>query len=412
MHNDIIVGLDLGTTKVCVIVAAEEEGGNLNILGIGRSPSEGLTRGVVTNIDKTVKSIQRAVEEAQAQSGIKVKRVNVGIAGEHIQSFQSRGVIAISNADNEIMQSDVDRLIEDTKRVALPSDRQILHVIPQEFIIDGQDGVHDPVGMSGVRMEANVHIITGLVTAAQNIYKCVQRTGLDVEDMVLEPLASSYAILDDEEKEVGVVLIDIGGGTTDLAVFEERTIRHTYDSGIAGQKVTDDIRKGLGVLKEQAERLKREFGCAYMPSIIDTEEITLPGIGGRPPLEIDNRLLCQIIQPRMEEILEIAAMEIKRSGYSKHLSAGAVLTGGGSLVKGTVDLAQEVLGMPVKLGIPTGFRAGLVKEVENPIYSTAVGLILHRLKNNEQATLEFNGKSKGASVKKIIDRMKGWFDEL
>lgn len=412
MHNDIIVGLDLGTTKVCVIVAAEEDGGNLNILGIGRSPSEGLTRGVVTNIDKTVKSIQRAVEEAQAQSGIKVKRVNVGIAGEHIQSFQSRGVIAISNADNEIMQSDVDRLIEDTKRVALPSDRQILHVIPQEFIIDGQDGVHDPVGMSGVRMEANVHIITGLVTAAQNIYKCVQRTGLDVEDMVLEPLASSYAILDDEEKEVGVVLIDIGGGTTDLAVFEERTIRHTYDSGIAGQKVTDDIRKGLGVLKEQAERLKREFGCAYMPSIIDTEEITLPGIGGRPPLEIDNRLLCQIIQPRMEEILEIAAMEIKRSGYSKHLSAGAVLTGGGSLVKGTVDLAQEVLGMPVKLGIPTGFRAGLVKEVENPIYSTAVGLILHRLKNNEQATLEFNGKSKGAGVKKIIDRMKGWFDEL
>lgn len=412
MHNDIIVGLDLGTTKVCVIVAAEEEGGNLNILGIGRSPSDGLTRGVVTNIDKTVKSIQRAVEEAQAQSGIKIKRVNVGIAGEHIQSFQSRGVIAISNADNEIMQSDVDRLIEDTKRVALPSDRQILHVIPQEFIIDGQDGVHDPVGMSGVRMEANVHIITGLVTAAQNIYKCVQRAGLDVEDMVLEPLASSYAILDDEEKEVGVVLIDIGGGTTDLAVFEERTIRHTYDSGIAGQKVTDDIRKGLGVLKEQAERLKREFGCAYMPSIVDTEEITLPGIGGRPPLEIDNRLLCQIIQPRMEEILEIAAMEIKRSGYSKHLSAGAVLTGGGSLIKGTVDLAQEVLGMPVKLGIPSGFRAGLVKEVENPIYSTAVGLILHRLKNNEQATLEFNGKGKGAGVKKIIDRMKEWFDEL
>jgi cell division protein FtsA len=412
MQNDIIVGLDLGTTKVCVIVAAEEDDGRLNILGIGRSSSDGLTRGVVTNIDKTVKSIQRAVEEAQAQSGVKVTRVNVGIAGEHIQSFQSRGVIAISNPENEIMQSDVDRLIEDTKRVALPADRQILHVIPQEFIIDGQDGVHDPVGMSGVRMEANVHIITGLVTAAQNIYKCVQRAGLDVDDMVLEPLASSYAILDDEEKEVGVVLIDIGGGTTDMAVFEERTIRHTYDSGIAGQKVTDDIRKGLGVLKEQAERLKREHGCAYMPSIIDTEVITLPGIGGRPPLEIDNRLLCQIIQPRMEEILEIAAMEIKRSGYSKHLSAGAVLTGGGSLIKGTIDLAQEVLGMPVKIGIPTGFRAGLVKEVENPIYSTAVGLILHRLKNNEKATLEFNGKTKSATIKKIIERMKSWFDEL
>jgi cell division protein FtsA len=255
MTQDIAVGLDIGTTKVCAIVAAPDENhpGKLNILGIGKSSSDGLTRGVVTNIEKTVRSIQTAVADAQAQSGVKISSVTVGIAGDHIQSFQSRGVVAISRPENEISQEDVERLIDDTKKVALPSDRKIIHVIPQQFIVDGQDGIYDPVGMSGVRMEAVVHIITGLVTAAQNIYKCVQRAGLHVNDMVLEPLASSYAVLDDEEKEVGVALLDIGGGTTDLAVFEERTIRHTAVIGIAGKKVTDDIRKGLGILTDQAE---------------------------------------------------------------------------------------------------------------------------------------------------------------
>jgi cell division protein FtsA len=412
MNERIIVGLDIGTTKVCAIVASTDENGKINILGIGHSPSDGLTRGVVTNIDKTVRSIQSAIEEAESQSGVRIQTVMAGIAGDHIQSFQSRGVIAISRPENEITQEDVDRLIEDTKRVALPSDRKIIHVIPQEFIIDGQDGVFDPVGMSGVRMEANVHIITGLVTAAQNIVKCVQRANLAIDDMVLEPLASSYAVLDEEEKEVGVALLDVGGGTTDLAVFEDRTIRHTAVIPIAGNQVTNDIRKGLGILTEQAEKLKKEAGFAYLPAIIDNEPIILPGIGGRDPLRVDKTLLCQIIQPRMEEILEIAAMEIKRSGYSKHLSAGVVLTGGGSLIKGTAELAREVLGMPAKIGIPTGFNAGLVKEIENPIYATGVGLVIHGLKHQDRASLTFRDKRNGSPVKRIFHRMKAWFDEL
>jgi cell division protein FtsA len=412
MYEHIIVGLDIGTTKVCAIVASADENGKINILGIGHSPSDGLTRGVVTNIDKTVRSIHSAIEEAESQSGVRIQTVMVGIAGDHIQSFQSRGVIAISRPENEITQEDVDRLIEDTKRVALPSDRKIIHVIPQEFIIDGQDGVFDPVGMSGVRMEANVHIITGLVTAAQNIVKCVQRANLAIDDMVLEPLASSYAVLDEEEKEVGVALLDIGGGTTDLAVFEDRTIRHTAVIPIAGNQVTNDIRKGLGILTEQAEKLKKEAGFAYLPAILDNEPIVLPGIGGRDPLRVDKTLLCQVIQPRMEEILEIAAMEIKRSGYSKHLSAGVVLTGGGSLIKGTAELAREVLGMPAKIGIPTGFNAGLVKEIENPIYATGVGLVIHGLKHQDRSLLTFSNGKNGSPVKRIFHRMKAWFDEL
>ncbi len=412
MEQFISVGLDIGTTKVCAIVSSPDENhpGKLKILGIGKSSSEGLTRGVVTNIEKTVQSIKTAVADAQAQSGVEINAVTVGIAGDHIQSFQSRGVVAISRADNEITKEDVDRLIEDTKRVALPLDRKIIHVIPQQFIVDGQDGIYDPVGMSGVRMEAVVHIVTGLVTAAQNIYKCVQRAGLQVNDMVLEPLASSYAVLEDEEKEVGVALLDIGGGTTDLAVFEEKTIRHTAVIGIAGKKVTDDIRKGFGLLTDQAEKIKIDHGFAYEPAVVDNQPIMLPGIGGRPPMEIDKTLLCKVIQPRMEEILEFAAMEIKRSGYSRHLSAGIVLTGGGSLIKGTADLAKEVLGMPVKLGIPGGFGAGLVREIENPIYATGVGLVMHELKHRDTSVI--TTAIKDGRGKSIFERMKQWFDEL
>lgn len=412
MEQEIFVGLDIGTTKVCAVVAAVDDAGKINVLGVGRSTSDGLTRGVVTHIDKTVRSIQNAVSEAESRSGIKIETVVVGIAGDHIQSFQSRGVIAISSKDSEITHADVNRLIEDTKRVALPSDRKIIHVIPQEFIIDGQDGVSDPVGMSGVRLEANVHIITGLVTAAQNIYKCVERAGLEVRDLVLEPLASSYAVLDEEEKEVGIALLDIGGGTTDLAVFEDRTIRHTAVIPIAGNQVTNDIRKGIGVLTEQAERLKCQHGFAHLASVADDEPLTIPAIGGRPPLEIDKKLLARIIQPRMEEIFEIAAMEIKRSGYARHLSAGIVLTGGGSLIKGAAELARETLGMPVKVGIPMGFTAGLVREIENPIYSTCVGLVMHGFRNKDVTPLSLNnGKNKG-SVINIIRNMKRWFDEL
>jgi cell division protein FtsA len=412
--ENIIVGLDIGTTKVCAVVAGADEHGRVNILGLGRAPSDGITRGVVTHIDRTTNAIAAAIQEAQATSGVAITTVIVGIAGDHIQSFQSRGVISISGPEHEVTQSDIDRLIEDCKRVALPSDRKIIHVIPQEFVIDGQDGVYDPLGMSGVRMEANVHVITGLVSAAQNIYRCVQKVGLEVADMVLEPLASSFAVLDDEEKEVGIALIDVGGGTTDLAVFEERTIRHTAVIGIAGKKVTDDIRKGLGILSEQAERLKREYGYAYVPAVLNNEPVILPGVGGRAPIEIDKRLLAQIIQPRMEEIFEIVALEIKRSGYSKHLSGGAVLTGGGALIKGTAELAREVLGMPVKIGIPGGFSGGLIREIENPAYATAVGLVHYGLKYRLSGVPGGKGTtgSKERSFKGIASKMKQWFDQL
>ena len=412
--DNMIVGLDIGTTKICAVVAGTDENGKVNILGIGRAASDGMTRGVVTHIDRTTAAVAHAIAEAQASSGVAIRSVIVGIAGDHIQSFQSRGVVGISGQDHEVTRADIDRLIEDTKRVALPTDRKIIHVIPQEFIIDGQDGIYDPLGMSGVRMEANVHIITGLVSAAQNIYKCVQRAGLDISDMVLEPLASSYAVLDDEEKEVGIALLDIGGGTTDLAVFEERTIRHTAVIGIAGKKVTDDIRKGLGILNDQAERLKKEYGCASVDAVVDNELLVLPGVGGRPPIEIDKRILAQIIQPRMEEILEIAALEIKRSGYAKHLAGGVVLTGGGALIKGTADLAREVLGMPVKIGIPAGFSGGLVREIENPAYATAVGLIYHGLKHRQAATVSGSATStpKERSFSGVARKVRAWFEAL
>ncbi len=410
-----IVGLDIGTTKVCAVVAGTDEQGRVHILGVGRSPSDGMNRGVVTHIDRTTNAIATAITEAEAQSGVHIQSAVVGIAGDHIQSFQSRGVVSISGADHEVTQADIDRLIEDTKRLSLPSDRKIIHVIPQEFIVDGQDGVYDPLGMSGIRMEASVHIITGLVSAAENIYKCVQRANIEVSDMVLEPLASSYAVLDDEEKEVGIALLDIGGGTTDLAVFEERTIRHTAVIGIAGKKVTDDIRKVLGVLNDQAERLKREYGCAYVPAVPQADPIVLPGVGGRAPIEIDRTLLARIIQPRMEEILEIAGMEIKRSGYSKHLSGGVVLTGGGALIKGTAELARDVLGMPVKIGIPSGFSGGLLREIENPAYATAVGLVYHGLRyagHPSASERPSTSTKKKPSVKGITNRVREWFDQL
>ncbi len=425
----IIVGLDVGTTKVCAIVAAISlnEPHTMTILGVGHAAADGLSRGVVTNIEKTVRSIEKAISEAEAQSGVKIREVVVGIAGDHIQSFQSRGVVTISNQDRTITTEDVLRLIEDTKKVHLPTDRRILHVIPQEFIVDGQDGIYEPIGMSGVRLEASVHIINGLVTAVQNIYNCVERAGLKVRDIVLEPLASSYAVLDEEEKEVGVALVDIGGGTTDIAVFEDRTIRHTAVIGIAGQKVTDDIRRGLGILADQAERLKREYGCAVVSHILRDEVIQLPGLAGRRPREIQKSVLARVIQPRMEEILEFSLAEIKRSGYASNLSAGVVLTGGGSMTNGTRELAEEILGMPVKIGMPMGFGAGLVKEVESPVFSTAVGLVLYAFKNHdhhgfasyideaveEAPVIEEAGEQDEPQMKQgIVNRMKEWFEHL
>ncbi len=414
-NERIVVGLDIGTTKVCAVVASIDEQDKIHILGVGKAPSDGLNRGVVVNIDKTVNAIKNAVEQAQLASGIEVNSVNVGIAGDHIRSIRSKGVITINNKDKEITVKDVERLLEDCQRIMLPPDQQIIHVIPQEFVVDGQDGISDPVGMSGMRMEAEVHIITGLVSAAKNLYRCVERAGYQVADIILEPLASSYAVLDDEEKEAGVVLVDIGGGTTDLAVFQENTIRHTAVIAIAGKKVTDDIKVGLSVLDDQAEKLKHQYGESYVDLIEEDESITIPGIAGRPPKEITKSILAKIIQARMEEILEIIAIEVKRSGYSDSLSAGIVITGGGSLIKNVCPLANEVLGMDAKIGRPLGLAGGLTEEVDSPIYATSVGLVLHALRTGE-TNEPISGRSQEKSVEhvmnKITDRMKTWFKEL
>lgn len=420
---EITVGLDIGTSKVCCLVASPDEKPNsLNILGIGIAESEGLNRGVVVNIDKTVRTIEKVIDQAEQQSGIKISECVVGIAGDHIQSFQGRGVVGISNPNKEITIKDVERVLEDTRNIKVPSERKILHVIPQDFIIDGQDGILDPVGMSGVRMEANVHIVTGLDTAIQNLYRCVERLGIQVKEIVLEPLASSFAVLDEEEKEVGVALVDIGGGTTDVAIFEENIIRFTSVFGIAGKQVTDDIRKGLGIISSQAERIKREYGHTHISSIQRDEVFMIPGIGGRKPLETSKTFLCQIIQPRMEEIFEFALSEIRRSGFASNLGAGVVITGGCSLLRGLEDLAQEVFGMPVKIGMPSSVSySGLAPEIKNPVYSTCFGLALFGLKefsgniaDNEdnfhyQKEVQKDTNNQNVSVFK---RMKKFFEEL
>ena len=420
MDEEIVVGLDIGTTKVCAVVAAEDELEGINILGVGVASSEGLNRGVVVNIDKTVAAIKEAIGKAERAAGVTAEKVIVGIAGDHVQSFQSRGVIT-THRDGVITEHDVQRLLEDTTHVAMPADRKILHVLPQEYIVDGQDGVVDPVGMSGVRLEANVHIVTGLVSAARNIYRCVEKAGYTVSDIVLEPLASSYSVLHPDEKEVGVALIDIGGGTTDIAVFEDNTIRHTGVIAVAGNKVTDDIRKGLGLMRDQAEQLKRQFGLALIDVNQPDDIIGIPGIGGRQEKTISRSALSQIIQPRLEEILEIAGIEIKRSGYARHLGAGVVLTGGGSLVPGTAELAAEVLCVEARVGMPTGLGGGMVKEVSDPKFATAVGLVLYGL-NPDVIRREFmDTNDKWTSThaplddsgsKTIVERMTRWFQEL
>lgn len=414
----IVVGLDIGTTKVCAIVASVDENEQINILGIGKAPSDGLNRGVVVNIDRTVNAIKSAIEQAQLASGIEVKRVNVGIAGDHIRSMKSKGVITINNRDSEILQKDVDRILEDCQRIVLPADQQIIHVIPQEYVVDGQDGIIEPIGMSGIRMEANVHIITGLVSATKNLYRCVERAGYEVADLILEPLASSFAVLEEEEKEAGVVLVDIGGGTTDIALFKGNTIRHTAVVAIAGQKVTDDITAGLKVLEDQAIKLKHQYGHTFADLIMDDEIITVPGIAGRPPKEIRKTNLASVIQARMEEILEIVGIEINRSGYANELSAGVVITGGGSLLEGVAPLAQEILGMDAKIGFPRGLSGGLVHEVKSPIYSTGVGLVLHAIHTNSKQNTQLNTSKNprkmdaGSVMQRISDRMKDWFKEL
>lgn len=419
MKEQIVVGVDIGTTKVCAMVASTDEIGRVNILGVGVAPSEGLNRGVVVNIDKTVDAIQEAIAEAERAAGLTVHRVIVGIAGDHIQSLQSRGVITIR--DPEISDDDVERLLDDTRQVALPGDRQILHMMPQEFIVDGQDGVNNPVGMRGIRLEANVHIITGLISAAQNVYRCIEKAGREVDDIVLEPLASAFAVLHRDEKEVGVALVDIGGGTTDIAVFEDNMIRHTAVIAIAGNQITEDIRKGLAIMRNDAEQLKCQYGIAMSGLLDEDTEISIPGISGRPDKIVRQSTLSQIIQPRIEEILEIVGQELNRSGYADQLGAGLVLTGGGSLIPGTCELASDVLGLEVRQGRATGLSGGLVQEVTNPKFATGVGLVLYGLRPEGLVNTPFTIGNDGdrrpmrrdATVReRIRERMAAWFNEL
>lgn len=403
--ENLIVGLDIGTTKIAAIIAELQESGEPKIVGIGTSRSEGLKRGVVINLEKTVESITKAVEDAELMAGIKVNSVFAGIAGDHIRSINSRGVIAISRSGHEIVPSDVERVINAAKTVALPMDREIIHVLPQEYTVDDQSGIKDPIGMSGVRLEVEVHIVTGAVTSAQNIYRSVRKAGLEVCDFVLQSLASSYALLTPDEEELGVALIDLGGGTTDIAIFHEGSIRHTAVIGVGGKNVTNDIAIGLRTSVQQAEEIKKSYGCALSALVDSDEMIKVPGLGGGDEKDISRSVLAAIIEPRAEEILSLILREMKKTNYSNLLAAGVVLTGGGSLLEGMTDLAEQIFDMPVKKGIPQGF-SGLVDIVSTPIHSTGVGLILY---GSEQLG---DGKSKGLSKEKgLFRRMKNLFSQ-
>src|SRR5436190_1409940 len=402
------VGLDIGTTKISCVVA-DMNGGELRVVGIGNAPSEGLRRGVVVDLEKTVHSIQRAVAEAERMAGIPVRGVHAGIAGDHIRSINSRGVIAVSRKDNEIGAADVERVVEAAKAVAIPMDREIIHVIPQEFIVDDQDGIKDPIGMSGVRLEAEVHIITGAVASAKNICRSIQRAGLRVYDLVLEPLASSHAVLGRDERDLGVVLLDAGGGTTDVAVFFEGSIRHTAIVPFGGSNVTNDIAIGLRTPIDKAEQIKIQHGSALAALVPADQMVTVPGVGGRADREISRHVLSSMIEPRMEEIFALANKEVKKNHFARMLGGGVVLTGGTSLMPGMVELAEQVLEMPVRLGQPQGL-GGLSANVEDPRFSTGVGLVLHAA--HQEAT-ESNGY-RAASITSRPPRtdLRKWFSSL
>src|SRR5689334_3601113 len=372
------VGLDIGTTKISCIIADTNgtDSGTLRVVGIGNALSEGLRRGVVVDLEKTVASIQRAVDEAERMAGMPVRGVYAGIAGDHIRSINSRGVIAVSRKDNEIGPADVDRVVEAAKAIAIPMDREIIHVIPQEFIVDDQDGIKDPIGMSGVRLEAEVHIITGAVTSAKNICRSIQRAGLKVYDLVLEPLASSHAVLGPDERDLGVVLLDLGGGTTDVAVFFEGSIRHTAIIPFGGANVTNDIAIGLRTPIDKAEQIKIQHGCALAALVSPDHKVMVSGVGGRADRDISRHVLASMIEPRMEEIFLLANKEVKKNHFAELLGGGVVLTGGTSLMPGIVELAEQVFEMPVRLGVPQGV-GGLSANVADPRFSTGVGLVIH-----------------------------------
>ncbi len=403
--KNLIVGLDIGTSKVVAIVGEITAEGVIEIIGLGSHPSRGLKKGVVVNIESTVQSIQRAVQDAELMAGCQIRSVYTGIAGSHIRSLNSHGIVAIR--DKEVLASDVERVIDAARAVAIPADQKILHVLPQEFIIDNQDGVREPVGMSGVRLEAKVHMVTGAVSAAQNIVKCVRRCGLEVEDIILEQLASSYAVLTEDEKELGVCLVDIGGGTTDIAVFTDGAIRHTAVIPIAGDQVTSDIAVALRTPTQFAEELKLKYACALTQMANPDETIDVPGVGDRPARRLARQTLAEVVEPRFEELFNLIQAEIRRSGMEQMIAAGIVLTGGSSKMEGVVELAEEVFHMPVRLGTPQ-FVAGLVDVIRNPIYATGVGLLLYgSAHQNRKGNGGMRGIDQGAAG--AWHRMRDWF---
>ncbi len=404
-EKNLIVGLDIGTSKVVAIVGEVNPEGTVEVIGIGSHPSRGLKKGVVVNIESTVQSIQRAVEEAELMAGCQIHSVYSGIAGSHIQSINSHGIVAIR--DKEVLQGDVERVIDAARAVAIPADQQILHVLPQEFIIDTQEGIKEPVGMSGVRLEAKVHLVAGAVSAAQNIIKCVRRCGLESENIILEQLASSHSILTEDEKELGVCLVDIGGGTTDMAIFTEGSIRHTAVIPIAGDQVTNDIAVALRTPTQHAEEIKVKYACALQQLATSDETIEVPSVGDRPPRRLARQTLAEVVEPRYEELFNLVQAELRRSGFEDLCAAGVVITGGSAKMEGAVDLAEEVFHMPVRLGLPKGV-SGLVDVVRNPIHATGVGLLLFGHENQKEGTSGAHTRS-GSRQGGRWEKMRGWF---
>jgi cell division protein FtsA len=403
--EDLIVGLDIGTTKICAIVAERAENG-VDIVGIGTHPSKGLRKGVVVDIDATVDSIKHAVEEAELMADCEISSVYAGIAGGHIEGFNSHGIVAVK--DREVGSNDVRRVIDAAKAVAIPMDREVIHVIPQEFIIDDQDGIREPLGMSGVRLEAKIHIVTAAVTSAQNIVKCANKAGLNVVDIVLEPLASAEAVLAGDERDLGVCLIDIGGGTTDLAVFADGSIKHTSVMGLGGYHITNDIAVGLRTPFEEAERIKKRFGVASARYLASDDVITVPSVGGRRPREVSRKILCEVIEPRIDEVLSLARQDLVKAGLDDRIPSGVVLTGGCSALGGIADLAEEIFESPVRAGSPTRV-GGLQDVVRSPMYATGVGLVLYGLSQSRgRATSRFRIRD-DSIFRRVKQRMRDWF---
>jgi cell division protein FtsA len=404
-RDEIIVGLDIGTTKIaCIIGEVTEEG--IDIIGIGSHPSTGLRKGVVINIDATINSIAKAVEEAELMAGCEVNRVYAGIAGGHVKGFNSRGIVAVK--DKEVRREDLSRVVDAARAVAMPMDRKVIHVIPQEYIIDDQDGIKEPLGMTGVRLEASVHIVTASVTSAQNIVKCANACGLEVADIVLEQLASSEAVLSEDEKELGVAVVDVGGGTTDIAIYSQGSLVHTAVLSIGGNHLTNDIAVGLRTPMAEAERIKQKYGCAMTEKITPEETIEVPSVGGRPPRVLSRQILSEIIEPRVEEIFAYVGRELKNSGYEDLIASGVVITGGTTILENMPVLAEEVLGLPVRRGVPKGV-GGLVDVVRNPKFATGVGLVLNGAGQPECEAFRADG---GNFYRRFTSRVGQWFAEM